>query len=329
MLSQDQWFYQDSNAPRGRVYWLSIAAIYDGNTPPVHQWGWKTRPRFYSDDAVRILPPVAKCPNDCNSPNLSVFPAGTPDNFTLPAEAASPSPSLITFLGANLLRNFDETVNNQRFGHTFTGLPPCIKAATLEIRLKATGDNPSTDSLTLELVSLVPPKAAWGISILNLPLNPGWPITGSWEVNDVNTFTLNLANLPPNGSSILDYMNKNGGKLDVWLQDDTAFDYMILRVWSCPLVTDWPPAVTSLWENGQPIEYPPGTSWDTAFVLTSNRNYTPRLGIWPQAETISSDATPVSQIDFNEDLIINFQDFAVMAGEWLDEGEIWPEYDMP
>ncbi len=34
------------------VYWLSIAAIYD--KPFDYPWGWKTRPHFFQDDAVRI-----------------------------------------------------------------------------------------------------------------------------------------------------------------------------------------------------------------------------------------------------------------------------------
>ena len=53
LLSQDKWFYQEDNEPDGTVYWLSIAAIYDANTPE-HAWGWKTRPHYYNDDAVRI-----------------------------------------------------------------------------------------------------------------------------------------------------------------------------------------------------------------------------------------------------------------------------------
>jgi hypothetical protein len=53
LLSQDQWFYQepsgDPNHPR--VYWLSIAPIWGGEIPP-YQWGWKSRPHFFNDDAV-------------------------------------------------------------------------------------------------------------------------------------------------------------------------------------------------------------------------------------------------------------------------------------
>lgn len=53
LLSEDEWFFQkpDDN----QVYWLSIAAIYDPQATVQYPWGWKTRPHFFNDDAVRIL----------------------------------------------------------------------------------------------------------------------------------------------------------------------------------------------------------------------------------------------------------------------------------
>jgi len=59
LLSQDEWFYQEPNDlwdddPNSTVYWLSIAAIYDPDAYIEHPWGWKTRPHFFNDDAVRI-----------------------------------------------------------------------------------------------------------------------------------------------------------------------------------------------------------------------------------------------------------------------------------
>jgi hypothetical protein len=57
LLSEDQWFYQD---PNDHVYWLSIAPVQiatagdpDGQQE-FYQWGWKTRPHTFNDDAVRI-----------------------------------------------------------------------------------------------------------------------------------------------------------------------------------------------------------------------------------------------------------------------------------
>ena len=56
VLPQNAWFYQKpTNSGQGRVYWLSIAAIYQTGTAPQFPWGWKTRPHYFNDDAVRIF----------------------------------------------------------------------------------------------------------------------------------------------------------------------------------------------------------------------------------------------------------------------------------
>jgi hypothetical protein len=81
-------------------------------------------------------------------------------------------------------------------------------------------------------------------------------------------------------------------------------------------VGQWPPVVGSFWENGEPIEYPSGTSWDMAFVLTTNRKYTPRKWQWPNEETRAADIYP--------DGIINFKDMAIMAEHWLEQAESYP-----
>ncbi|MHC4623952.1 MAG: DUF7901 domain-containing protein, partial [Planctomycetota bacterium] len=54
-LPEDVWFWQEHDPNgHGRIYWLSIAAIYDSGVDLIHPWGWKTRPHFWQDDAVRI-----------------------------------------------------------------------------------------------------------------------------------------------------------------------------------------------------------------------------------------------------------------------------------
>jgi hypothetical protein len=55
LLSQDEWFHQEPNDrdPNGRVYWISISAIWGSQTPQ-YRWGWKTRPHNWNDDAVQI-----------------------------------------------------------------------------------------------------------------------------------------------------------------------------------------------------------------------------------------------------------------------------------
>jgi len=50
-------FVQDPN--HNCLYWLSIAAIYtDPNALPPYVWGWKTRPHYNKDTAVRITSTV-------------------------------------------------------------------------------------------------------------------------------------------------------------------------------------------------------------------------------------------------------------------------------
>jgi hypothetical protein len=83
----------------------------------------------------------------------------------------------------------------------------------------------------------------------------------------------------------------------------------------------WPPVIGSVWAGGEPIEYAAGTSWDVAFVLTTNREYQPMKWWWPNEETRAADIYP--------DGVINLKDMAVLAGNWLTEGEVWPEMDMP
>jgi hypothetical protein len=57
LLSQKDWFYQEHDPcdVNGTVYWLSISAVWDPCQPiPPHNWGWKTRPHNFNDDAVQI-----------------------------------------------------------------------------------------------------------------------------------------------------------------------------------------------------------------------------------------------------------------------------------
>ena len=56
VLPQNAWFHQKPTTfNRPNVYWLSIAAIYPADTTSYFPWGWKTRPHFFNDGAVRIL----------------------------------------------------------------------------------------------------------------------------------------------------------------------------------------------------------------------------------------------------------------------------------
>jgi hypothetical protein len=56
-LPIDDWFWQD---PVGdpTIYWLSVSAVYPAGAVLDYPWGWKTRPHFFQDDAVRIFNPT-------------------------------------------------------------------------------------------------------------------------------------------------------------------------------------------------------------------------------------------------------------------------------
>ena len=68
LIPESEWFFQEGE---DTIYWISIAAIYPGEPPTANPWGWKTRPRFFNDDAVRIFMPTDPIPG-------SVFEQGQP-----------------------------------------------------------------------------------------------------------------------------------------------------------------------------------------------------------------------------------------------------------
>lgn len=67
---------------------------------------------------------------------------------------------------------------------------------------------------------------------------------------------------------------------------------------------NWPPSIGYEWEQGDPIWWPTeADSWDVCFELTTNE---------PAPEEPNA--------DLNEDGIVDFSDFAVMADQWLTSG---------
>lgn len=87
LLSQDEWFRQppldDPQMPR--IYWLSIAAIYDQGQEIQYPWGWTTREHVFMDDAVRIFhvlnPDGTTWPPSPLTVHQSAFAAGQPVEF--------------------------------------------------------------------------------------------------------------------------------------------------------------------------------------------------------------------------------------------------------
>lgn len=168
-----------------------------------------------------------------NSVTLT-YTAGVNDNFALPFEQTSPSNDLLLKMnpygGGNRTlfphRQFDDKHIDRVFGHTFTGLPENIQAATLEIHMFAGGSSlVSNDGINLELTGINDATTSWGLGLTALFGQP-------WIGGSDHTFIWDLANLPPDAqgdTNIVPFINADNA-LDVYVQDDTAVDYITLTV---------------------------------------------------------------------------------------------------
>ena len=223
---------------------------------------------------------VGPCPVPAQTP----LTAGLPDGFSTAngAEPSSPSPALAGFLSglSGGTQDFDGQSGDRVFGHTFANLPPKLAAATLEIRLR--GIIGQTDNDMIHLSVDGGQSFVWSGSIAQLA--GGSCIQGQDQI-----FYLILAKLPQ-GAGTVDILSdvNSGNSLDVYIQDDTALDYIKLVVANCPVdievvktVSDSSPAegetityqiqVSNLSENpatGVEISdlLPPGVSLVNAFV---------------------------------------------------------------
>lgn len=138
--------------------------------------------------------------------NIAVFHAGQPQPFDVPNQA----------------RDWD-------FGYSFLELPDAA-AATLEIHLLAGPSLPGTDGLALQFASDPVPHFAWSISLNQLEGLQGGD--GTWGANEDRIFHLDLAALRVPGGTPVDLIAQLNadGYLDVYVQDDTAVDYIELCI---------------------------------------------------------------------------------------------------
>jgi len=165
------------------------------------------------------------------------FPAGKADVFatTDGLEAAAPSPALAASLPGTLSAIFDGTVTDRYFAHTFT-LPQgnCIRSARLEIKARPLGygSTVANDSMALRFTG-VTGSPTWGSYFGSGNANPGL-VANPWKLPTYGSgqlFTLDLSNLP-GGGNLIGTLNSQRF-LDMYVQDDTAVDYMLLTVEFC------------------------------------------------------------------------------------------------
>ncbi len=166
---------------------------------------------------------ITICP--CEYPIVITIPVDVAGAATTP-DPAAPSAEIVAAIGG--LKGFDDLTANRRFAHTFTGLPAGIVGGTLEIGLQAHNDIPSNDTIALEFLN---PTFRWARSIAGLAPLIG---VGTWNSGSSKVLILDLANLPPSGTGETSVIgDMTDGDLDVYTQDDTMVDYMILTLEVC------------------------------------------------------------------------------------------------
>ncbi|MGB0383925.1 MAG: LamG-like jellyroll fold domain-containing protein [Ardenticatenaceae bacterium] len=168
--------------------------------------------------------------------------AGVEDDFSTSNGTESPSPSvgLQSLYGSS--RDFDTPQPNKRFLHTFSDLLPEINtseicSATLEIRVKPGPGGSFNDSMALMFVDSGGNRLAvpWGRYFGSGNSKDGLFSFPWYASAPAQTITLDLDALPQDGGgtvSILGYLN-HFGFLDVEIQDDTAVDYVKLKLHYC------------------------------------------------------------------------------------------------
>jgi hypothetical protein len=174
--------------------------------------------------------PVGRCEGKCDDlEDSKICSSGIEDSFDLSngPEPSNPSTSLLTNLlstcSAGIQPGYDTFVNDRCFGHTFTDclikhICP-LKQADLKICLEAASvPLTSTDSLILGINGM----GIWSKRLTDLN-------GGSWNPGDNMCLLLDLNNLPIDGASIINDIQMVG-HLDVVVQDDTAVDFLRLKI---------------------------------------------------------------------------------------------------
>ena len=187
-------------------------------------------------------------PPSCTPPPARTYLAGVDDNFAPGnVELASPSQEQILYAQQNnlTLANFDGTAANRAFMHTFTvdlsgGL---LCAATLQMRVRAICDLSENDAVTLGPLTT---GDHWG-SYLGTGYGPNHLLNDPWSCATTTLITLDLATLPiSNYGTVLNMINATNGTLPVYIQDDTAVDFIMLTAHNCACQTATPTPTATL-----------------------------------------------------------------------------------
>lgn len=192
---------------------------------------------------------------------------GIKDCFTLPEEPATRSAQLnAVYPGVNW-KNFDSLAQDRPFGYSFMKLPKNLSCARLEIRMRP-GASTLTTNDAIGAVLGTNGTFAWSSYIGGgFPSGNLTPAVWKNQTNCGQTFTIDLgANLPT-----INLLNQ----VDVYVQDDTAVDYVNLTYCYCK--TGW------WWRNwdwylGNADPYL-STDWLTLTPVAANSNVTATVNL--------------------------------------------------
>ena len=171
---------------------------------------------------------------NCNRPYT--YRAGRMDRYRLPKDKTFRGTELSAAFPNATWKDFDDTATDAFVGQTFY-FPGSsnIVHAELEIHMKPLPGITDNDTIYLGLLNNAG-NFAWAQRIKDLPV-----VGGSWDAGvqpngrlfiiDLDSLPNGLAN-PPN-NSLLAKMNADK-RLDILVQDDSAVDYVKLRVTFCP-----------------------------------------------------------------------------------------------
>ncbi|MEM7539229.1 MAG: SdrD B-like domain-containing protein, partial [Chloroflexota bacterium] len=174
----------------------------------------------------------------CDNPETDSCTAGINDDFDLSngVESSTPSAALLAEAASRgwaVLTQFDVTILNRFFLHTFgtSSTDTCLSGdcvitnAKFVTQLKA---GPSSLVSNDTIGFMQNGTIIWSARISSLVAG------GSWNPGDMATVSLDLANLPPNALGVTNILAAlQDGDLDVFVQDDTAVDYIELHVEKC------------------------------------------------------------------------------------------------
>jgi len=214
------------------------------------------------------------CTDSCLSGRVDEFVTSDGD------EPTSPSPALIQYYNARNIpfyTQFDDVETEDQFIHTLFDTcstcwqdTTCVAGARLTIRMKAGSGYPTNDGLTFR---------EDGISVYSIyikDLNFIEYGSSSWNNGDVNTFHLDLANLPPRSGITNILATLQDGDLDITVQDDTSVDFMSLEIDKCAPSTssvDLPsPDRNGLWAKAYPNPFNPRTRIDFNISVAAHTN---------------------------------------------------------